>query len=83
MAKAAAKKRMVELSGGMVATKAAARGPVAVPEAPEGGAGQPLNFRVTPEFRRRFRQYALDHDMRLSAVLIEAFEALVREGGKS
>lgn len=39
--------------------------------------GEPLNFRVPMEFRRRFRRYAADHDMKLNEVLYRAFEALL------
>ncbi|MGB7548023.1 MAG: hypothetical protein WBM14_09765 [Terracidiphilus sp.] len=38
--------------------------------------GEPLNFRVPPDFGRRFRVYAAERRMRLSDVLIQAFEAL-------
>jgi hypothetical protein len=41
-------------------------------------AGQPLNFRVSPDFRRRFRRYAAEHDLRLSQLLVLAFEAYVQ-----
>jgi hypothetical protein len=52
------------------------------PEAtPGGGGNEYLGFRVTPEFRRRMRMFAAQHDMRLQQVLVEAFEALVRETG--
>ena len=39
--------------------------------------GEPLNFRVPKEFRRRFRRYAADNDMKLNEVLYKAFEALL------
>ena len=39
--------------------------------------GDNLNFRVPNEFRRRFRTYAAEHDMKLNEVLYEAFEALL------
>ena len=37
-----------------------------------------LNFRVSTEFRRRFRGYAASHDLKLNEVLIRAFDALVK-----
>src|SRR5690349_17129012 len=36
----------------------------------------PLNFRVSPDFKRRFRLYAAERNMKLIDVLIEAFDAL-------
>lgn len=44
---------------------------------PSNQYGEPLNFRVPMEFRRRFRRYAADHDMKLNEVLYRAFEALL------
>jgi hypothetical protein len=44
---------------------------------PSNQYGEPLNFRVPMEFRRRFRRYAADHDMKLNEVLYKAFEALL------
>lgn len=35
----------------------------------------PLNFKVAPEFRRRFRQCAADADLKLNELLREALEA--------
>lgn len=47
------------------------------------GAGIPLNFRVTAEFRRAFRTAAAQHDMRLSELLVASFDAWVeREKGR-
>ena len=45
-------------------------------------AGQPganLTFRVSPEFRRRFRTFAAERDMKQNELLQAAFEALLRE----
>lgn len=39
------------------------------------GTGEPLNFRVPAEFRRRFKTYAAQHDMKLNELLYKAFEA--------
>lgn len=46
---------------------------------PPGEAGAPLNFRVSMTFKREFRQYALDHDLKLNELLRKAFETLKRE----
>ena len=50
------------------------------PEVAKGATqyGVNLNFRVTAEFRRRFRGYAASHDLKLNEVLIKAFDALVQ-----
>ena len=45
------------------------------------GAGEPLNFRVDPDFRRRFRVYAAQRGMRLQDVLVKAFELLEASDG--
>ena len=39
--------------------------------------GENLNFRVPKEFRRRFRTYAAQHDMKLNELLLAAFDALL------
>ena len=40
------------------------------------GAGQePLNFRVSAEFRRAFKTYAAAHDLKLNELLIRCFES--------
>jgi hypothetical protein len=39
---------------------------------------EPLTFKVSADFRREFRRYAVDHDLRLNQVLVLAFEALKR-----
>lgn len=41
------------------------------------GPGEPLNFRVPADFRRRFKTYAAQHDMKLNELLYKAFEAYV------
>ena len=35
----------------------------------------PLSFKVAPEFRKRFRQRALEADLRLNELLFEALDA--------
>jgi hypothetical protein len=39
---------------------------------------EPLTFKVSAAFKREFRRYAVDHDLRLNQVLVQAFEALKR-----
>jgi hypothetical protein len=41
------------------------------------GTGEPLNFRVPAEFRRRFKTYAAQNDMKLNELLYKAFDAYV------
>jgi len=48
------------------------------PAAASEGSGQPLNFRVPSEFRRRFKTYAAQHDMKLNELLFKAFEDYAR-----
>jgi hypothetical protein len=38
-----------------------------------------LAFKVSPEFRRRFRQSAAAHDLKLNELLFAAFDAWERE----
>lgn len=52
-------------------------GPAPTRTKPLNQYGEPLNFRVPMEFRRRFRRYAADHDMKLNEVLYRAFEVLL------
>ena len=73
-------KKNPDLSG-LVATKGATA-PTRLPtrSAVEANS-EPLNFRVTKAFRRRFRTYAAAHDMRLNELLYQAFEALEKSHG--
>lgn len=73
------------LTSGLVARKGAAAPsqgvPARTPEGPSASSStasrtEPLNFRVTPEFRRRFKVYAAEHDLTLSELLERAFDAL-------
>lgn len=41
----------------------------------------PLNFRVSGEFRRRFRMYAAAHDLKLSELLRLAFNEYEQSQG--
>jgi len=36
----------------------------------------PLNFKVSPEFRREFKTYAAQHNKKLNQLLYEAFNIL-------
>lgn len=36
----------------------------------------PLNFKVSPEFRREFKTYAAQHNKKLNQLLYEAFDEL-------
>ncbi|HBV0869508.1 TPA: hypothetical protein MDN71_005316 [Klebsiella pneumoniae] len=75
-------KKQVDLSG-LVATKGKAAPAADMPtraETATAGQGeddannQPLNFRVTGDFRRRFRMYAAAHDMKLNELLRVVFD---------
>lgn len=55
----------------------AAKGNVQRPQ-PAAAGREPLTFKVSAEFKREFRRYAADHDLRLNQVLVHAFEALKR-----
>ncbi|MDC5123770.1 hypothetical protein NRA16_17810 [Acinetobacter baumannii] len=74
-------KKQVDLSG-LVATKGKAVPAADMPTRAESVTGpgdndsnnQPLNFRVTGDFRRRFRMYAAAHDMKLNELLRVAFD---------
>lgn len=43
---------------------------------PETTKGTPLNFKVSAEFRREFKTYAAQNNMKLNQLLYEAFAAL-------
>jgi hypothetical protein len=90
------KKPTAALSSNLVAVKGAAMPaldmpgraspPAAVPaeEAKAGAAaevGQPLNFRVPAKFRREFKVYASQHDLKLNELLRLSFEAYRRQQG--
>ena len=72
--------KSASLSADLIATKGAAAPvedmPVRSPAlAKKSEAVIPLNFRVTAEFRRAFKTYAAEHDLKLSELLVLAFEA--------
>lgn len=80
----AARKGAAALSSSLVVRKGAAAPSPGVParaaDAPAmtTGRSEPLNFRVTADFRRRFKVYAAEHDLSLSELLEKAFDALER-----
>lgn len=55
------------------------KGKVERPTPGAATANEPLTFKVSAEFKRRFRRYAVDHDLRLNQVLVRAFEALEQQ----
>ncbi|EOM3171041.1 TPA: hypothetical protein NIH67_005974 [Pseudomonas aeruginosa] len=76
----ATKKSTADLSG-LVATKGSAAPVANMPtrtpahaEAEDAANNVPLNFRVSGEFRRRFRMYAAAHDLKLNELLRLAFD---------
>lgn len=74
-------KKPADLSSSLVAVKgkavapadAAGRQQEAAPPASRGSA--PLNFKVDPEFRRRFRRRAAEADLKLNELLRQALDA--------
>ena len=48
----------------------------------EGEGGLPLNFRVSAAFRREFKIYAAQHDLKLNELLRLSFEAYRRQQSK-
>jgi hypothetical protein len=74
-------KKTADLSSSLVAVKGkAAATPDATGRQPEvatttSRASSPLNFKVDPEFRRRFRQRAAEADLKLNELLRQALDA--------
>ena len=62
--------------------------PEAVAPAPARAAAEgdrndaPLNFRVSPAFRREFKTFAAQNDLKLNELLRRAFDAYKRQEGK-
>lgn len=84
-----ANKKTADLSG-LVATKGAAAPvadmPTRAAPAPsdadaDNSGGQPLNFRVSADLRRRFRMFAAAHDLKLNELLRLAFDDYERRHG--
>jgi len=82
-----AAKRTADLSPSLVAVKGRAGvAPDATgrqPEAPAvpSASNEPLNFKVDPDFRRRFRLRAAEANLKLNALLREALEAWEEKRG--
>jgi len=80
-----------ELSAGLVAVKGkavpaidmpprtglASPQAIALPQQERGGKGalQPLNFRISADFRRSFKTYAARHDLKLNELPVRSFDA--------
>ena len=56
---------------------------IALPQQERGGQGplQPLNFRISPDFRRSFKTYAARHDLKLNELLVRSFDAYRAQQG--
>jgi len=86
-----------ELSAGLVAVKGKAAPAIdmpprtglappqaiALPQQERGGQGalQPLNFRISADFRRSFKTYAARHDLKLNELLVRSFDAYRAQQG--
>jgi hypothetical protein len=86
-----------ELSAGLVAVKGRAAPAIdmpprtglapsqaiALPQQERGGAGalQPLNFRISGDFRRSFKTYAARHDLKLNELLVRSFDTYRAQQG--
>ncbi len=85
----AEKKKAAELSAGLVAVKGSAipapdmQSRSSEPALSESGEVEsnlaPLNFRVSSGFRREFKTYAAQHDLKLNELLRRSFEAYSRQ----
>ena len=51
-------------------------------EKPLSHESQNLNFKVSAEFKKRFKRYALDHDLTMIQLLAEGFELVQQKRGK-
>ena len=56
---------------------------IALPQQGRGGKGplQPLNFRISSDFRRSFKTYAARHDLKLNELLVRSFDAYRAQQG--
>jgi hypothetical protein len=86
-----------ELSAGLVAVKGRAAPAIdmpsrtslsppqaiALPQQERAGVGalQPLNFRISADFRRSFKTYAARHDLKLNELLVRSFDAYRAQQG--
>jgi hypothetical protein len=80
-------KKPAELSAGLVAVKGKAApandmpGRVADAGKPTETGQDPLNFRVSAEFRREFKTYAAAHDLKLNELLVKCFHSYRKQQG--
>jgi len=89
-------KKPAALSADLIATKGGAKPtpdmpprsavgyePTVPAKAAEEGRGlTPLNFRVSASFRREFKTYAAQHDLKLNELLRLSFEAYRQQRGQ-
>ena len=89
----AGKQKTADLSAGLLAVKGSAApardmqpraaAPVETPIAADTDRNDaPLNFRVSADFRREFKTYAAQHDLKLNELLRRAFDAYKRQEGR-
>ena len=89
----AGKQKTADLSAGLLAVKRSAvpaqdmlpraAAPDATPAAADNDRNDaPLNFRVSADFRREFKTYAAQHDLKLNELLRRAFDAYKRQEGR-
>jgi len=75
-------RKSVSLTSDLLVAKGAAKPAVEAPTASQARRDTPLNFRVSPEFRRAFRTFAAQNDMKLNELLIASFEEYAARHGK-
>lgn len=80
-----AAKKTASLSSGLVAVKGKAEAPVDAigrqPDESSNKSAAPLNFKVDAAFRRRFRERAAQHDLKLNELLRESLDAWEEKRG--
>jgi hypothetical protein len=64
------KTKVADLAPNLIGTKGKVGRPAPASE------NEPMNFKVSPAFKREFRMMAADRGVRLNELLIQAFEAL-------
>lgn len=78
------------IGGGLIKTKekaaptasAAPPAEVSAPAPKVYQTGEPLNFRVKAEFKRRFKSTAAHHGLKMNELLVEAFDLWLQEKGR-
>lgn len=81
-------KKSAALSAGLVAVKGKATPANDMPVRAgkigkqTGAVAEPLNFRVTADFRREFKTFAAAHDLKLNALLVRCFETYKAQNQK-